>query len=135
MARKGTPISKSPAPTPEPAAASEQVVMTRRETAFRESAGRFLSAAGENVGGVEKLLSRHKATLVPIFGPTEERVLAQVARMSEAAQASMEDLSVFYRVEAPAARLEELQGELAANELVEAAYVKPPVALPRINDM
>ena len=28
MARKGTPISKSPAPTPEPAAASELVVMT-----------------------------------------------------------------------------------------------------------
>jgi hypothetical protein len=109
--------------------------MTRREAAFRASAGRFMSAAGENVGGLERLLTRHGASMVPIFGPTEERVMARLAMMSEAVQAPMEDLSVFYRVDAPAERLEELRNQLAATELVEAAYVKPGVELPQINDM
>jgi hypothetical protein len=109
--------------------------MTRREAAFRASAGRFMSAAGENVGGLGRLLARHGASMVPIFGPTEERVMARLAMMSEAVQAPMEDLSVFYRVDAPAERLEELRNQLAATELVEAAYVKPGVELPQINDM
>jgi hypothetical protein len=47
----------------------------------------------------------------------------------------MEDLSVFYRVDAPAERLKELRDQLAASELVEAAYLKPAVELPQINDM
>jgi hypothetical protein len=109
--------------------------MTRREAAFRASAGRFMSAAGENVAGLGKLLSRHGASLVPIFGPTEERVMARLAIVSEAVQAPMEDLSVFYRVDAPPERLKELRNQLAASELVEAAYLKPAVELPQVNDM
>ena len=61
--------------------------------------------------------------------------MARLAAQTESAQAPMEDLSVFYRVEAPAERLEELREQLAAAELVEAAFIKPPVELPRINDM
>jgi hypothetical protein len=116
-------------------AAPELVVVTRRQAAFRASAGRFMSAAGENVSDVSRVLARHKATLVPIFGPTEERVMARLAAHGEAAQAPMEDLSVFYRVEAPTERLEDLRDELAKTELVEAAFIKPAVELPRINDM
>src|SRR5688572_22977197 len=134
MARKRTRKSKDAAFTGV-SGPPELVVMTRRQVAFRASAGRFLSAAGENVSDVERLLARHKATLVPIFGPTEERVLARLAALSEVAQAPLEDLSVFYHVEAPAERLEELQEQLASSELVEAAFMKPPVELPAINDM
>jgi hypothetical protein len=47
----------------------------------------------------------------------------------------MEDLSVFYRVDAPPERLKELRNQLAASELVEAAYLKPAVELPQVNDM
>ena len=128
-------IATTPAPADGVTTAPELVVVTRRQAAFRASAGRFLSAAGENVSDIGRLLARHKATLVPIFGPTEERVMARLAAQSESAQAPMEDLSVFYRVEAPAERLEELREQLAATELVEAAFIKPPVELPRINDM
>lgn len=115
--------------------APELVVVTRRQAAFRASAGRFLSAAGENVSDVERLLTRHGATMVPIFGPTEERVMARLAALSEAAHAPMEDLSVFYRVDAPAERLEELRERLSESELVEAAFLKPAVELPQLNDM
>jgi hypothetical protein len=117
------------------AAEPELVVVMRPQAAFRASAGRFMSATGEKVTDVAKVLARHGATIKPIFGPTEERVMARQAAHSVAAQAPMEDLSVFYKVEVPEARMDELQGELAKNALVEAAFVKPAVECPRINDM
>ena len=117
------------------AADPELVVVMRPQAAFRASAGRFLSATGEKVTDVAKVLARHGATMKPIFGPTEERVMARQAAHSAAAQAPMEDLSVFYKVEVPESRMDQLQGELAKNELVEAAFVKPGVECPRINDM
>src|SRR5689334_22737589 len=115
------------------AADPELVVVMRPQAAFRASAGRFLSATGEKVTDVAKLLARHGATMKPIFGPTEERVMARQAAHSMAAQAPMEDLSVFYKVEVAEERMDELQGELARNELVEAAFVKPGVECPRMN--
>jgi len=117
------------------AADPELVVVMRPQAAFRASAGRFMSATGEKVTDVAKVLARHGATMKPIFGPTEERVMARQAAHSMAAQAPMEDLSVFYKVEVPEGRMAQLQAELARNELVEAAFVKPGVELPRINDM
>jgi hypothetical protein len=135
MARKNTSRRARPAPRANPAGPPELVVIARRQAAFRASAGRFLSAAGENVSDVERLLSRHQASMRPIFGATEERVMARVAAQSEMAQAPLEDLSVFYRVEAPAERLEELREQLEASELVEGAFLKPAVELPQINDM
>ena len=117
------------------AAGPELVVVMRPQAAFRASAGRFLSATGEKVADVAKVLARHGATMAPIFGPTEERVMARQAAHSAASPAPMEDLSVFYKVEVPDERMDELQAQLAKNELVEAAFVKPSVELPRINDM
>ena len=117
------------------AADPELVVVMRAQAAFRSSAGRFMSATGAKVSGVAKVLARHGATMKPIFGPTEERVMARQAAQSMAAQAPMEDLSVFYKVEVPDERMDELQAQLAQNELVEAAFVKPGVECPRINDM
>jgi Subtilase family len=132
MAQKRTRKQSKPATV---GAAPELVVVMRPQAAFRASAGRFASAAGENVSDVRKLLARHGATMTPVFGPTEERVMARQAEQSAAAQAPMEDLSVFYRVEAPGERIAELRAQLSGSELVEAAFLKPAVELPRINDM
>jgi hypothetical protein len=134
MARKTTRRSKAPVPV-SGGAAPELVVVTRRQAAFRASAGRFISEAGEKVSDIGRLLGQHGATMVPLFGATEERVLASLSRQSEVAQAPMEDLSVFYRIEAPAERLAELRERLASSDLIEAAYIKPAVELPVINDM
>jgi hypothetical protein len=73
--------------------------------------------------------------MTPIFGPTEERIMARQAAQSVTAQAPMEDLSVFYKVEVPVERVDELRAQLSKSELIEAAFVKPAVELPRINDM
>src|SRR3954452_6184772 len=94
----------------------ELVVVTRREAAFRSSAGRFESASGQNVSDLASLLKRHGARLQPIFGATEERVMARTSALGESVHAPMEDLSVFYRIEAPRERLPELRDRLAASE-------------------
>lgn len=133
MARKSTrKRSRQPA---EPGIPPELVVMTRPQAALRASAGRFVSTAGENVSDIQRLLSRHQGVMIPLFGPTEERVMSRLAAEGATAQAPMEDLSVFYRVDAPAERLEELREQLSASELIEAAFLKPAAELPRINDM
>ncbi len=129
QSKRSKPVADAPTAPP------ELVVVMRAQAALRASAGRFKSAAGENVSDVAKVLARHGATLTPIFGPTEERVMARQAAQSMAAQAPMEDLSVFYKVEVPDERVAELRAQLAKSELVEAAFVKPAVELPRINDM
>ena len=46
----------------------ELVVIMRRQVAFRASAGRFVSEAGEKVSDISRLLSQHGATMVPLFG-------------------------------------------------------------------
>jgi len=113
----------------------ELVVVTRREAAFRSSAGRFESASGQNVSDLASLLKRHGARLQPIFGATEERVMARTSALGESVHAPMEDLSVFYRIEAPRERLPELRDRLAASEHIDAAFIKPSTELPVINDM
>ena len=114
----------------------ELVVVMRPQAALRASAGRFASAAGQNVSDVGKVLAKHGASMKPIFGPTEERVMAAAAAHSVRAQAPLPDLSVYYRIDVPTERMAQLRDELASKELVEAAFVKPPVELPAaINDM
>ena len=103
----------------------------RPQTAFRASAGRFMSAAGENVVGRREAARRATARRMTRSSdrPRSGHGPA-LAAQSEAAQAPMEDLSVFYKVEVPAERLDELRAQLADDELIEAAFVKPPSSCP-----
>ena len=117
-------------PTPPP----ELIVVMRPEAMLRASAARFESAAGENVTDITKALKKHKATLAPLFGFTEERV-AHAAAESMAASAEPEaDLSLFYRVDAPEDSLDAIAEALEKLELIDAAYVKPPAEPAAIND-
>ena len=59
-----------------PASPPELIVLTRQESAFRASAGRFEALSGESSKSLEELLGDHGATLRPLFGATEERVIA-----------------------------------------------------------
>jgi hypothetical protein len=100
------------------------------QAAMRASAGRFESAAGHDVHGIESVLKKHGAAMVPLFGTTEERVLDRTVARVAAVGAPWEDLSRFYHVDADDRELDKLSEELASHALVEASYVKPPVALP-----
>lgn len=81
-------------------------------------------------------LARAGGMLHALFGVSEERLKQETSLLGVAAAVQVPDLSVYYKVEAPDERLEELAEALRTHELVEAAYIKPPAELPQVlNDM
>lgn len=108
-----------------PTSAAELVVVTRTESAFRASAGRFEALSGEPTKGFEELLADHGASLRPIFGATEERVIAATHALGAAADAESSLLPNFYFIDAPEASLQQLQSDLLLQDLVDGAYIKP----------
>lgn len=113
-----------------PAAAStvvggrrELVVITEPGAQVRARVGGVRAAAASAADAITAALGG--ATLVPLFGATEERAAAASASVPGAP-----DLSVFYTVDAPDAELDALARRLAAADGVAAAYVKPPAEPP-----
>ena len=121
-ARRDAPGDKSPR---RPRGIPELVVVMRPQAAFRASAGRFRSAAGEKVSDVGKLLASTGRRWTRSSEPTEERVMARQA--AESAGGAGADGGPFRLLQGRGSRgaLAELQTQLARSELVEAAYVKP----------
>lgn len=132
--RKNGPTPKpgnGPPPSP-----PELIVVTRAETAMRASAGRFEALSGEPTATLASLLADHGATMVPLFGATEERVIASSLSLKFAPESDPVGLATFYAVDAPPEKLDALQADLIGNDLVDGAYVKPgaePAAY--LNDM
>ncbi len=115
--------------------APELIVVAGRGVGLRATRGRGItSTTDEDISSLVSILS-DDATLEPLFGVSEDRLIAEATNMMSEAGAPAPDLSVFYRVEAPPERLEELAAALREQPLIEAAYVKPPAEPPRINDM
>jgi hypothetical protein len=95
----------------------------------------FESVAGADVGALPEIAAESGITIVPLFGPSEERVRRQVETLEATTASEVPDLSVYYRVFAPDERLDELAESLREEDAVEAAYVKPPSEPPQINEM
>ena len=88
------------------------------------------SAPAADVGPLAGLLASPDVRMRPIFGTSEERLRERRAALPPAAREAAPDLSVFYAVDAPDESLEELASRFRALELVDYAYVEPPVDLP-----
>jgi hypothetical protein len=96
---------------------------------MRASAGRFEALSGASTDSLASVLGTFGAAMRPLFGATEERVLAGAAALVEPTGAATVDpgeLATFYKVDAAPERLDELQAQLLASDVVAAAYVKPP---------
>jgi hypothetical protein len=124
---------------PPPAGERELIVIANPEAGLRVKSRGITSEAGADVATIADLIETEGITLQPLFGLSEERIRSKVVEVAEAAAArdvEVPDLSVFYRVDAPDERLDELAAQLNEHETVEAAYVKPPGELPQfLNDM
>jgi hypothetical protein len=75
-----------------------------------------------DVDSLNTLLAAHGAQLRPLFGPSEERVLA--AAVTQPPLPGPKD-HLFYHVEAADDQLDTLAQELLKHDAVDAAYVKP----------
>lgn len=108
------------APAPE-----KLIVIARPDAGLRASAGRFAALSGVPTESLARVLAESGATLRPLFGATEERVLASRAALPAEAVPDVEEMSTYYVVDTPGADLAKLQTELLAHELVDGAYIKP----------
>ncbi len=104
----------------------ELIVVAKPDVGLRAGAAGIASVAGADVSSLAEILASEGANLRPLFGVSEERLRAQAADAAPDAP----DLSIYYSVDAPDARLDELAERLLADDAVEAAYVKPAAELP-----
>src|SRR5215475_11494293 len=107
----------------------ELVVMAKADAGLRATPGGLASVAGADVASLNDICARYGGTMRPLFGVSEDRLIHE--RMSHGAAADLPNLSVYYHVDAPAERLDDIVRELREHPLVEAAYVKPPAEPPQ----
>jgi subtilisin family serine protease len=123
---------------PEYPSAPELVVIAKPEAGLRVATAaektEVSSVAGAGVTPLTKLLTEG-VTMAPLFGASEERLIARASLAAAETGVALPDLSTYYRVEAPAERLSELAEQFRGQETILAAYVKPPAEPPQINDM
>ena len=126
----------------------ELIVITKPQVALRATETELTSAAGADVSPLSALLAEEEITIRPLFGVSEDRLQFEARNLAPSAAldgVQPPDLSIYYRVEAPEERLDELAAKLRSQPLIEAAFVKPPaeparaephmVVRPLINDM
>lgn len=110
----------------------ELVFIAAPDAQLRRTPDGFGSARG-HVSKLASIGSSPKVNIQPLFGPTEDRVRADVARMPNSEQ--LQDMPSFYHVDAPDEQLEELADSLMRVEEVAGAYIKPAGSPPVLNDM
>jgi hypothetical protein len=108
----------------------ELIVIVKPEAGLQVTREGITSRQGADISSLANLLAAEGATLRPLFGANEERLKSTAASIRAKTSADVPDLSVYYRVEAPDDRLDELASRLREEGAVEAAYVKPSAELP-----
>jgi hypothetical protein len=135
--RRGSNINKNEATSLPEILSTERelVVVVYPEAGLRASSEGFASVADADVAPLSEIFNNQGIALHPLFGVSEERLKREAFTAAEAGVESP-DLSIFYKVEAPDERLEELADQLRENEIIEAAFIKPGAEIPqRLNDM
>jgi len=113
-------------------AGAELIVIARPAAGLRVRSGgeEIASISGADTAPLRRAL-KSDARLAPLFG-AEDRLIAQEAAISSVTGTAGPELARFYRVEAPASRLNALAAELRRQPTIEAAYVKPAAEPPSL---
>jgi len=90
------------------------------------------SIAGADVSYLNSVLSKSEATLVPVFGNEDRVAIAMAAALQSPDAVDLPTLNSYYRVVADDEKLDELAYKLLETDVVDAAYVKPPMQPPVI---
>jgi hypothetical protein len=103
----------------------ELIVIAKKEVGLRTRIKEVTSTTGADVKPVNDLMASENITLRPLFGSSEERLRAAADSSKTTSGVQPPDLSVYYRVEAPQDRLDEIAEKLRKLGVFEAAYIKP----------
>ena len=125
MAKAKKPPPKKPK-AQTPSLPRELVVVVKPDAGLRATTAGVAAAEGVEVTPLNDLLAGEGLTLEPLFGLSEEVMRDRTASLSAETSEEIPDLSLFYRVEAPEERLDDLAESLRGMDVVDTAYVKPP---------
>jgi len=104
----------------------ELIVIAQADAGIRATSDAVTSVSGQDVSALASIVASAGVTFRPLFGTTEELAQSQPAGAAQAAPSEVNELSLYYHVDAPDDQLDELARRLAAAPGVAAAYVKPP---------
>jgi Subtilase family len=107
----------------------ELIVIAKSEVGLRATTDGVVSATTADVSPLSELLVTEGISLEPLFGISEERLIQEAASISSEEGIEIPDLSIFYYVDAPDERLDDLAQRLQLQDAIETAFVKPPVEL------
>ncbi len=108
---------------------AELVVMVKSGPKIRSNNLGLSSASGADVSSLDEKLKKFGSSMTPLFGLDEDRIKAKMSLANTDSIPENEDLSLFYSVDVEDDKKEVLCKELIDDDHVEAAYVKPPIAL------
>ncbi|HYR85180.1 MAG TPA: S8 family peptidase [Terriglobia bacterium] len=107
----------------------ELIVIARQEANLRATPEALKAAPGFQVEPLANSLASQGLVLEPLFGVSEDRLRMEAASAAPSGEGTPPDLSVYYRLQAPDERLDELAASLRKHPAIAAAYVKPPAEL------
>lgn len=135
VGRRGT--AAPDAGTPATSGPRELVLVAYADAGLRVADGAVASITGADVAPLAATIAEEGISIRPLFGLSEDRLKMRAAASAPAhSGVQTPDLSVFYRVDAPDERLEEIAERLRSHDTVGAAFIKPaPEPAQVLNDM
>ncbi len=123
---RGSPAGPDPISTGY-ATERELICVAKREAGLRATREGVTSIAGMDMSPLANLLAEESISFQPLFGVSEERLQREAMSMAATAVpgAQIPDLSVYYLVQAPDERLDDIAAKLLKHPTVDGAYVKP----------
>lgn len=115
----------NPSPAPR-----ELIVVTDPQLGLRATAEGLRSTSDASVNSLESVLSSANASLVPLFGISEDLLEFRISLAAEASEESASTWSSYYKVAVPDSKLETLSEQLREDPAVQAVFIKPGVELP-----
>ena len=104
----------------------ERIIVAKSDREVPATRTGVASATGSDVSQLADLISTQGVTIHPLFGISEKRMKHEVSTLERVANTEMPDMSLYYRVDAPDERLEDLAEKLQRVDTVESVYIKPP---------
>lgn len=116
-------LSPNRPPSLEGTQAKATLVVIAKPTAGLRAKGQSIgSAKNAQVGPLEDFLKKENLRLEPLYGESEEKMLAKRSQIIQKAGQAVPDLSLFYQMEVPQGEAERLIEELLGMDIIDGAY-------------
>ena len=103
----------------------ELIVVAKRDSGLRASTDAVSSVTGVDCSKLEKLLKTTKTSMSPLFGMNEDALLKELQTQSPDFNEEESSMQLFYHINAPDEKLEDICEKFSKNDLIESAYIKP----------